>query len=150
MMRSWKDQASYEVRDAVARVAEKYGVMVDNNQALPPTEFTPFLGAAQMQHEPMWNLPIEQWLKLLKRYGPFWVGTLNAVSAGAGLHSRIVEGMRGNGDADKTWMKIVDPGSGTRYDELFRTFLAKYEGAFTQSQEGASDVKEYYQIRHFA
>ena len=90
-MRSWNDQASYGIRDAVARVAEKYGVMVDKNQGLPPSEFAPFLSAAGMQREPMANLTIQGWLNLLKRYGPLWVGTLGVVSPGTYLHSRIVE-----------------------------------------------------------
>ncbi len=149
MMRSWKDCCSYSIRDAVAVVAEKYAVMVDENQGLPPQEFTPFLRAGGLQHEPMWNLPIEGWLKLLKRHGPLWVGTLAATPPATSLHSRVVEGMRGNGDAGSTWMKIVDPGMGGRYEELFRAFLAKYEGAFTESQRGSNGVSEYYQIRYF-
>ena len=149
IMRSWKDQASYSIRDAVARVAEKYGIMVDKNQGLPPAEFTPFLSAAGMQHEPMANLTIQGWQNLLKRYGPLWVGTLGVVSPGTYLHSRIIEGMRGNGDADGTWMKIVDPENGSRYEELFRVFLGRYEGAFMLSQGTAPGLREYYQIRHF-
>jgi hypothetical protein len=149
IIRSWKDQASYGIRDGVARVAEKYGVMVDKNQGLPPSEFAPFLSAAGMQREPMANLTIQGWLNLLKRYGPLWVGTLGVVSPGTYLHSRIVEGMRGNGDADGTWMKIVDPESGSRYEELFRVFLARYEGAFILSQGSGAGLREYYHIRHF-
>jgi Papain-like cysteine protease AvrRpt2 len=149
IMRSWKDCCSYAIRDAVAGVDEKYAVMVDKNQGLPPQEFTPFLRAASLQHQPMWNLTIQGWLKLLKRHGPLWVGTLGAAPPATSLHSRIVEGMRGNGDANDTWMKIVDPGKGSRYDERFSSFLAKYEGAFIQSQSGSAGVGEYYQIRHF-
>jgi hypothetical protein len=147
IMRSWKERCSYSIRDAAADVHEKYGVMVDKNQALPTAEFTPFLRAAGLQHEPMWNLPAGGWLKLLKDHGPLWVGTLAALPPASPLHSRIVEGMRGNGDG--TWMKIVDPGTGSRYEESFGTFLAKYEGAFIQSQSGSAGVSEYYQIRHF-
>src|SRR4051794_10118788 len=35
IMRSWKDQTSYTIREGVAQVDPKYGVMVDNNKALP-------------------------------------------------------------------------------------------------------------------
>jgi hypothetical protein len=57
--------------------------------------------------------------------------------------------MSGSGDSNGAWMKIVDPGNGSRYNESFRTFLAKYEGAFIQSQSGTSGFSEYYQIRYF-
>ena len=40
MMRSWKHQQSFEPRYAVAAVDPRYGTMYDNNQGMPPTEFT--------------------------------------------------------------------------------------------------------------
>jgi hypothetical protein len=57
--------------------------------------------------------------------------------------------MRGNGDADGPWMKIVDPENGSRYEEPFRVFLARYEGAFILSQGSGLGLRECYQIRHF-
>ena len=103
-----------------------------------------------MSHDPMWNLPINGWLDLLQKEGLLWVGTLGVVSPGTYLHSRIVEGMRGSGDADGTYMKIVDPENGSRYEEVFSAFLARYEKAFSISQpQQQSAVREYYQIRYF-
>ena len=55
IMLSWKDSQSYAIRDGVAHVAEKYGVMVDNNQALPTAEFTSFLRGAGMRHEELFS-----------------------------------------------------------------------------------------------
>jgi nucleoid-associated protein YgaU len=149
IMRSWKEQASYGIREGVASVAEKYGVMVEKNQALPTAEFTPFLRAARMSHESMASLPIQEWHNLLKWHGLLWVGTLGVVNRGTYLHSRIVEGMRGNGSADSTWVKIVDPENGRRYEETFSNFINRYEGAFIHSQGSAASLQEYYQIRHF-
>jgi Papain-like cysteine protease AvrRpt2/LysM domain len=149
IMRSWKDRSSYAIREGVAKVAPKYGLMVDSNQALPTTEFTTFLQGAAMRHESMVNLPIQGWNDLLKRHGPLWIGTLGVVNPGTYLHSRIVEGMRGNGSADGTWMKIVDPENGSRYEEVFSKFIGTYEGAFSLSQGAGATLNEYYQIRHF-
>ena len=61
-----------------------------------------------------WRDAVGAYVNLLKQYGTLWIGTLGVVNAGTYLHSRIVEGMRGNGSADSTWMKIVDPESGDR------------------------------------
>lgn len=143
MMRSWKLQLSLAIRPAAAAVNEKYGVMVDQNLGLPPAEFGPFLDAADMVHEPMINLTIDGWVQLLRRHGLLWVGTLNSIGPGAGLHSRIIEGMSGDGSVDGTTMHIIDPAGGKRYTETFRDFLTKYEGAF------GSVSTDYFQIRHF-
>lgn len=143
MMRSWKFQMSLGIRQAAGDVAEKYGVMVDNNQGLPPAEFGPFIAAAQMEHQPMMNLTIEGWVNLLRTKGLLWVGTLNSIGPGAGLHSRIIEAMSGDGSVDGTTMHIIDPAGGRQYQESFRDFITKYEGAFTRVSG------DYFQIRHF-
>lgn len=141
MMRSWRLQESKGIRDSVAAVEEKYGVMVDNNQALPGTEFKPFIRKASMQLEQMASYPVEVWLDWLQTYGLLWVGTMNSVAPGAGRHSRIVQGIAGTGVADTTYFHIIDPDGGRQYLEAFNIFLLKYENAVGDD--------EYYQIRHF-
>lgn len=143
MMRSWKQQQSLDIRQAAAQVDEKYGVMVDNNKPLPSNQFGPFITQADMAFERMMNLTIRGWVQLLRSEGLLWVGTLNSIGPGAGLHSRIVEGMRGDGSVTGTIMEIMDPAGGRRYDENFDVFLAKFEGAFS------SVSGDYFQIRHF-
>ena len=65
------------------------------------------------------------------------------VNPASGLHSRIIEGMRGDGSPGGTWMKIIDPAGGRQYEETFQTFLSKYKGAIRTTSG------EYFQIRHF-
>ena len=91
----------------------------------------------------MANLTIQGWVNLLRAKGLLWVGTLNSLGPGAGLHSRIVEAMSGDGSVDGTDMHIIDPDGGRQYKEVFRVFLEKYEGAFGQVSG------DYFQIRHF-
>lgn len=143
MMRSWKMQTSLGLRAAAAAVAEKYGVMVDNNQGLPASEFGPIIAAAQMAVQPMINLTIAGWVDLLRAKGLIWVGTLNSIGPGAGLHSRIVEAMSGDGTVHGTVMHIMDPDGGRQYQESFADFITKYEGAIRQVSG------DYFQIRHF-
>jgi Papain-like cysteine protease AvrRpt2 len=96
-----------------------------------------------MVFEPMMNLTIAGWVNQLRTRGLLWVGTLNSIGPGAGLHSRIVEAMSGDGTVDGTVMHIVDPAGGRKYQEKFRDFITKYEGAFAQASG------DYFQIRHF-
>lgn len=150
MMRSWKHQQSFSIREAVAAVGAKYGTMFDKNQAMPPAEFTRFLRLARMTHEPMWNIPIEEWLRLLRTHGLLWVGTLGVVSPGTYLHSRLIEQISGDGSSGGTRFHIVDPENGSRYTETFDVFLRRYEGGFSVSQPSKpSAFREYFQIRHF-
>jgi hypothetical protein len=125
----------------VATVGASYATMFDANQALPPSEFIPFLRAARMSHEPMINLTIEGWEQKLRTHGLLWVGTMNTDYSGR--HSRVIEGMSGNGQPNGTIMKIIDPDGGRRYDETFQVFLRKYETAFTAHSD------TYFQIRHY-
>jgi hypothetical protein len=143
IMRSWKDQASYDIRTAVAKVGDKYAALFDNDQALPPHPIGRFLIAAGMTHEPMENLTVEGWSQLGQSVGLRWVGTLISPSPRSGLHSRIIQGMTGDGAPDGTFMSISDPFDGSNYSEVFSAFIAKYEGAF---QSTGSD--QYFQIRH--
>jgi hypothetical protein len=148
MMRSWKDQMSYPIRDAVLKVGQKWADHYDKSfpptvKGLPSSEFGPFLRAANMTHQPMMNLPIEEWARLLRRHGLLWIGASVTINPNTGLHSRILEGMTGDGQPNSTSMKIIDPDGGKQYSEPFMTFLAKYESGI-RSVSG-----EYFQIRHF-
>jgi|SRR5580658_766607 hypothetical protein len=143
MMISWKEQKSYAIEGAVESVGHKYGDYYRGNTGLPANEFGPFLDAADMSYEPMQNPTIGGWLDRLRCYGLLWVGTLASISPGAGLHSRIIEGITGDESPDNTWFSIIDPAGGKRYRENISTFLDKYEGAI-RGQAGT-----YYQIRHF-
>jgi papain like cysteine protease AvrRpt2/LysM domain-containing protein len=142
MMRSWKFQTSTPIRTAVAEVDERYGIRVDNNQALPPNEFLPFLRAANMRYEPMANYTIEAWANNLRSYGMLWVGTMNLDSSGR--HSRIIRAISGDGGVETTFFSIIDPDGARQYREKFSDFLRRYEDAFTYS-----DNTGYYQVRHW-
>lgn len=148
MMRSWRYQQSFGIRDAVLAVGQKWADYYDQSypptqRGLPPAEFAPFLKAAQMTHQPMVNLTIDEWARMLRRYGLLWIGAAVKPEVGSGLHSRIVEGIHGNGKHDGTFMEIIDPDGGKRYTEAFMTFLGKYEAGIL------SVGGEYFQIRHY-
>jgi peptidoglycan hydrolase-like protein with peptidoglycan-binding domain len=148
MMRCWKEQNSYSIRDAVLKVGQKWATQYDKSfpptmQGMPPGDFGSFLRDARMSHQPMANLPISDWARLLRQHGLLWIGASVDVHPNTGLHSRILEGITGNGQPESTSMKIIDPDGGRRYTEAFMVFLAKYESGI-RSVSG-----EYFQIRHF-
>jgi Papain-like cysteine protease AvrRpt2 len=143
MMTSWKRQASFDIASAVGRVGARYLKIYQANTGLPSAEFGGFLRAAGMSSQPMMNVSIPGWEQLLMLHGLLWVGTLAHPAPASGLHSRIIEGISGDGSPGGTSFKIIDPAGGRRYVEPFGTFIAKYEGAIRKT------TGEYYQIRHF-
>lgn len=148
MMRSWKDQRSYGIREAVLKVGQKWATQYDksfppNATGLPSADFGPFLRDARMSHQPMANLPVEEWARLLRQHGLLWIGASVTMNPNTGLHSRILEGMTGTGQPASTSMKIIDPDGGKQYSEPFMVFLAKYEAGIRTA------TGDYYQIRHF-
>lgn len=144
ILKSWKEQRSLDIRSSVEAVDSKYSTLFDAKQGLPASEFGPFLAKANLQHLAMINLSIAGWEQQLRSKGLVWVGSMASLSTDSMLHSRILEGMSGNGSPAGTNMSIVDPGNGTRYVETFASFIAKYEEAVRRT---GSD--EYYQIRFF-
>jgi hypothetical protein len=144
MLKSWKENTSLDIRNCVNEVDPKYGRLFDAQGALPSTEFGPFLDKAGVTHLPMVNLSIAGWEQRLRSNGLLWVGALASLDPGSGLHSRLLEGMRGDGSPDGTSMLIVDPAYGNRYAEPFADFIAKYERAIANTGK-----PEYYQVRFF-
>jgi len=144
MMKSWKDSTSYEISDAVGSVGARYLNIFQNNNVLITTLVPQFMQDANMTLESMQDLNADGWSALLNQYGPLWVGTLNQLGPSGGLHSRIVQGLSGDGSGDNTFFAIVDPAGGRTYGETMTTFMAKYDGAY----QFAGDPF-YYQIRHW-
>lgn len=146
MMRSWKDQQSYTILEALTAVGPKWVKIYQANTGLPSGDFAPFLQAAGMAKEPMMNPASFRWGELMSSKGLLWIGALSANVPGAGLHSRIIEGLTTDAKSAKTIkeLHIMDPWLGRRYKESFADFTAKFEGAI-RSTSG-----DYYQIRHFA
>ena len=148
MMISWRKNFEMGIREAVGSVAPKYSAIYDQGlssnkepKGLPQAEWSPFLQTANMNYEPMKNYPISVWREFLQGYGLLWVGTLDSV--GTARHSRIIEGIFGEGQPGNTHFSIIDPDQGRKYTESFGTFLAKYEGAL------AIEGGQYLQVRHF-
>ncbi|MDB5584441.1 MAG: hypothetical protein JWR80_9617 [Bradyrhizobium sp.] len=144
MMKSWKDQASYEIAAAVGTVGQHYADLFASDQALPTADFAAFLSDAGMQHLAPQDLTIDGWLQQLVEHGPIWVGTMNSLNPGAGLHSRLVRGMKGDGTASGTLFEIVDPDGGQTYDETVAIFVKKYDDAYSSSGD-----EQYIQIRFY-
>ena len=132
MLMSAHDNMSYPIDAAMDRADHNptgnprgyYRTLFDNNQGLPPSEVEIFAIACGMRTEPMVNFTISRWAALIRQSGDLGVGVRMPF-----LHIRVIIGMYGDGTSFGTKMVVHDPDGGRRYEELFRTFLQRYEGA---------------------
>ncbi len=69
---------------------------------------------------------------------------MNSLNPPAGLHSRLVRGIKGDGTAAGTSFEMIDPDGGRTYDEAVNDFVKKYDDAYT-----ASGDDQYIQIRFY-
>ena len=127
MMIMWMRDQSMTIETAIGQCGQVYADKFRNNQGLLGTEKGPFLAAAGLIGEPPMSYSIEGWQQMLRTYGPLWVTTDEQPGAGFAIHARIMVGINGDGTAAGTTVQIVDPATGSEYNENFQTFLNKYE-----------------------
>lgn len=151
MMLSWRDQTSYTIKQAIDLVGSKYSSKLPppktNDVGLFSSEKEQFLADAGLVGEPPMNYSVEGLKVLLQRHGPIWATTDEDPSAKFAIHARIITGMFGDGTADGTSLRIIDPNGGRQYTETFRSFAKKFEEE--AKAIGARDPLRI-QIVHFA
>lgn len=143
MLLAWKRQKPQDIRESVMAVGKYWGEMFDKNQGLPPAQAERFFREAGMTCAAMACYAPRGWVSMLREHGLLWIGSANLPGGAGGLHARVIEGFLGDGSSWDSWMRIIDPAfGGSRYDELFGLFTAKYEQTF-------APANMTYQIAHF-
>ncbi|MGQ0645919.1 MAG: papain-like cysteine protease family protein [Gemmatimonadaceae bacterium] len=127
MMMMWREQASMSIPAAIGRVGSSWLAMFNADQGLLSSQKAAFLAAAGLTHEWPQSLTASGWEGLLRQFGPLWVTTDEDPSANFAIHARIMTCIRGDGSENGTTLDIVDPLTGTSYQEKFGKFLEKYE-----------------------
>lgn len=153
MMVSWKRQLSVSIEDAVsiagtAPDGETYLNKFNTDKILLSVHQADYNSKQGLSAEAPANyLPIGI-LQLLQAFGPLWVANDEDNGHNPNLyHYRIIIGIHGDGSNDGTFLKIIDPATGTVNTERFSVFQAKYEQiAIEDNNIGRSST---IQIIHF-
>ena len=125
MMANWKNQAAQSVHEYIASIGAEWLPYID--AGLPLTKVTEFAGVAGIQYDaPNAQFPVSHYVDILERFGPIWVTDLESSDV-ALLHGRLVTAVHGDDSSVTTTFRIVDPMTGTTYDEDLPTFMAKTE-----------------------
>ena len=144
IMISWKRQQSLSIDTAVGGIGAIYLNKYKNNQGLTADEKIPFLKAAGFLFEYPESLSIGGWERLLRNNGPIWITTAEGTDANFGIHARIMTAINGDGTANGTTLTIVDPATGTSYNEKFSDFLVKFEREVRVSSDWDGRIQIVY------
>ncbi len=127
MIMSWNDEVSYSIEGAMDSLGDDFRDMFEDNTGLAADRMQDFADATGMTVEYQACETPESILRLLENYGPIIIIDDEDSSGNFAVHARIIKGIYGDGDADNTYLKIVDPNQGQEYDESFEDFASKYE-----------------------
>ncbi len=155
MMWNWKSGTSSAIpnvlRDAGLNLNPpdefRYTAKFNANQGLLASEKDEFITAMDMVGEAPASYPLNQYILWLQTYGPLWVTTDSASSAGAfSPHARILTGISGAdlNDTAHVMMTFIDPATGSSAAEPFDDFLTAYEQMVTDNPGNL-----FIQIVHF-
>jgi peptidoglycan hydrolase-like protein with peptidoglycan-binding domain len=148
MMLCWHNRPTvYTIQQAMDLAGAQYRARFDSNQGLSGAEKGQFLSAIGMRAEQQASYTPTALREMLLAYGPLWVTTDEDPSEGFAVHARIVTGIFSDGTPQGTFLRINDPAGGQQYNEVFTTFVRKYEDVAIGDVAGGSDPR--IQIVHF-
>lgn len=127
MLKMWRNQQSMSIESALGAVGQRWVDIYNADSGLSSSHKPDFIASAGLVAEPPQSFGVEGWEQLLRNYGPIWVTTDEAAGKPWAIHARIITGIYGDGTAEGTRFKIVDPSGGRRYEEAMATFIPKYE-----------------------
>ena len=131
MLLSWRDSRQYEIEEALQKAGPGYVQTFRSRRGLDAEDKTPFLKALSLRAEAPQSFTPKGWLSLLESHGPLWTTTQvkreRESEEKFSVHARIIIGIYEGGEAGDIFFRIIDPESGTQYDESFIDFLRRYE-----------------------
>jgi hypothetical protein len=156
MMYSWKNQVSIEIETAVATLGPSYVKCFRDNTGLPIEANRQLAADAGMVAEPLMGPSIDGWAGLLMNHGLLWTsyGWLSMTPDGltvqsAGRHIIIFYGIEGDGTADGTQIKYVDPSDGAAHTMSVTRMVQQHETGFTLQPLTDRQLGQFSQIMHY-
>jgi hypothetical protein len=121
MMLGWHKKQCLPIATAMSICGPGWAAMFHQGKGLPPAQHGAFARDCGMKSEPLMCVPAAAWLSMLRKHGPLAVVTANP------FHARILIGIFGDGTATRTTVTVIDPASGTRYNQSFAVFTRDFE-----------------------
>lgn len=140
MLMSWNEQQSFGIETAMDMAGPIYRQMFDQADGLPASMHQQFAEACGMTIDYPQCYTSEGIYNLLYDYGPIIAITDEDPGEYFAIHARIIKGIHSDTTPGTTYLMIIDPGTGTEYNETFEDFSSKFEAV-----DGAPRI----QVMHF-
>jgi len=140
----------------VATLGEPYSSVYRKDSGLPIEANRQLAGRAGMVAEPLYNPSIDGWANLLRRHGLLWTsfgwqvfGPDGKTVTRAGRHILIFYGIFGDGSANGTHIRYVDPSDGNRHTMTVERMVQQHETGFAMRRLSDKQLGQFSQIMHY-
>jgi ABC-type bacteriocin/lantibiotic exporter with double-glycine peptidase domain len=127
MLQSWKYQECSSIENVMDSLGSDFRSIYDANTGLAPDRIQDLADASGMVVEYQCCETPQSILQFLETYGPIIIIDDEDPTASFAVHARIIKGIYGGGEAENSYLIIIDPATGTVYYESFQNFESKYE-----------------------
>lgn len=147
MLVSWKSGDISE-GDFVDTLPEPLKLVWDTNAGLLPDDQAALLVAAHLRAEAPQSFSVKGWHDLLKTNGPLFVAVaLQGPDKRWYGHGLVVTGIHGDGTANGTSFRIIDPAQGLALDVTVAAFVKAIEDLARSDYGNGADVRPL--VMHF-
>ena len=138
MMSNWKKQLDQSVNDYIQSIGAEYIPFIKSGITIE--RLGDFCGAAGLKMAyTNTEYPVSFYYDVLQKNGPIWVIDLENADPKM-LHGRLLVGIKGDDSSDATMFTIIDPATGSKYDEDLPTFVSKTENV-VRTLDAVKDVQ---------
>ena len=131
MLQAWKsgEPGEITVEGEIAKLGVPYTQLLATNQVLTTSDKNPLLAKLGLVVDPIGlsSAMPEQYLRLMQQYGPLWATVDGNLTAATAEHAKILYGMRGDGTASGTMLRVIDPRDGKPVELNFAVYLREFE-----------------------
>jgi hypothetical protein len=131
MLTGWRsaDDTPPTVAGEIARIGSPYTGYLQQDVPLAATDKNALITKLGMVADPIGLASAEPsaYLDLLSTYGPLWATVDGDETAAVSAHAKLIYGLRGDGSAKGTVLRIVDPVSGTKVEQTFSDFAREFD-----------------------
>jgi len=138
MMSNWKKQSSQTVDDYIKGIGAEYVPFIQTGITISKlSDFCDSTGLKAVYTNT--EYPVSFYYDVLQKNGPIWVIDLESDNPKL-LHGRLLIGIRGDDSSATTMFTIIDPATGSKYDEDLPTFVSKTENV-VRTLDAIKDVQ---------
>ncbi|MGA2740147.1 MAG: papain-like cysteine protease family protein [Bryobacteraceae bacterium] len=150
MMYNWRHKTALTVQRVVATAGDDYTALVIQQKELPTGMKDKFIHIIGLEAEGPQDFSDEGWFDMLRKYGLLWVTTSTVFSDEPwSTHARLIRGARLTPRFGHLMFMVVDPETGTQYEEDSDEFNALFDRLGFAQLKLRPNADMFSQVFHF-